>query len=101
MLHRALGAFVARDVEIARAIPTEDNEIDTLYNHIYRELINEMIANPAIIDHANFIIWAAHNLERLGDRVTNICERTLFVVTGEMHELDVSDGEMISTRPQK
>jgi phosphate transport system protein len=64
MLHRALGAFVARDAETAQAIPAEDNQIDTLYNHIYRELINEMIANPAIIDHANFIIWAAHNLER-------------------------------------
>jgi phosphate transport system protein len=57
-------------------------------------LINEMIANPTIIDHANFLVWAAHNLERLSDRVTNICERTLFVVTGEMRELDVSNGEM-------
>ena len=99
MLHRALGAFVARDAVTAQAIPAEDNQIDTLYNHIYRELINEMIANPAIIDHANFIIWAAHNLERLGDRVTNICERTLFVVTGEMHELDISDGEMSPMQP--
>jgi phosphate transport system protein len=101
MLHRALGAFVTRDAEVARAIPTEDDEIDKLYNHIYHELINQMIANPAIIDHANFLVWAAHNLERLGDRVTNICERTLFVVTGEMHELDISDSERSSMQPRK
>jgi phosphate transport system protein len=94
MLHRALGAFVARDAELAQAIPLEDNEIDMLYNRIYRNLIDEMIANPTIIDQANFLVWAAHNLERLGDRVTNICERTLFVVTGKMRELDVSDSEM-------
>jgi len=101
MLHRALGAFVARDADAARAIPSEDDEIDKLYNRIYHELINEMIANPTIIDHANFLVWAAHNLERLGDRVTNICERTLFVVTGEMRELDVSNGEMNKMRPQE
>ncbi len=96
MLHRSLGAFVARDADAAKAISAEDDEIDKLYNHIYRELVNEMIANPANIDHANFLVWVIHNLERLGDRVTNICERTVFVVTGEMHELDVANDSLMS-----
>ena len=89
MLHRALSAFVARDAQAAQQIPTEDDQVDALYNHTLHELIDRMIANPAIIDNANYLVWAAHNLERLADRVTNICERILFVVTGEIRELDV------------
>jgi phosphate transport system protein len=53
-----------------------------------------MIADPSTIDRANYLLWAAHNLERLADRVTNICERTVFVATGEMVELDQTDDEM-------
>ena len=94
MLHRALEAFANRDVEQARAIPKEDDQVDDLFNHIHRELIAFMISDPTIIDRANYLMWAAHNLERLADRVTNICERTIFVVTGELIELDVSDDEL-------
>lgn len=94
MLHRALGAFVAGDVEAARAIPKEDQVIDDLYNQVYRELITYMIADPTTIDRANYLLWVAHNLERMADRVTNICERTIFVVTGEMSEMDRSDDEV-------
>ncbi len=94
MLHRALAAFVAGDVEAARRIPREDDEVDALYNQIYRELLTFMISDPKTIDQANFLLWAAHNLERMADRVTNICERTIFTVTGEMRELDVSDDEL-------
>jgi len=97
MLHRALAAFVAGDVEQARAIPSEDDEVDALYNQIYRELLTFMISDPKTIDQANFLLWAAHNLERMADRVTNICERTIFTVTGEMRELDVSDDELYGT----
>lgn len=93
MLHRSLGAFVARDAETARAIPNEDDEVDRLYKQTYLELLNVMIADPSTIDRANYLIWAAHNLERLADRVTNICERIVFVVTGEMMELDQADGK--------
>jgi phosphate transport system protein len=93
MLRRALDAFVARDAETARAIPKEDDEVDALYYHIYRECVNLILENPTIVDRANYFIWAAHNLERLADRVTNICERTVFIVTGEMKEFDVSDDE--------
>jgi len=91
MLQRALQAFFAGDVETARRIPQEDDLVDQLYNQIYRELITIMLQRPQIIDQANFLIWAAHNIERFADRVTNICERTIFTVTGEMVELDVSD----------
>ena len=94
MLHRALEAFANRDVEQARAIPKEDDKVDDLFNHIHRELIAFMISDPKMIDRANYLMWAAHNLERLADRVTNICERTVFVVTGELIELDVSDDEL-------
>jgi phosphate transport system protein len=93
MLHRALGAFIARDAETARAIPREDDEIDMLYNKVYREMLDIMFADPTKSDHANYLIWAAHNLERLGDRVTNICERIVFVVTGEIMELDQADDQ--------
>jgi phosphate transport system protein len=93
MLHRALTAFVNEDIEMARRIPREDDEIDGLYNQIYRELMTFVIADPKTIERANWLLWAAHNLERLADRVTNICERTVFIVTGEMTEISSSDDE--------
>ena len=91
MLHRALDAFVRRDVALARAIPAEDDEVDALYNQVYRELITLIMTDPRTIDPANYLLWVAHNLERAADRVTNICERVIFTVTGEMVEMDVED----------
>lgn len=88
MLHRALDAFARRDVELARAIPAEDNEVDALYNQVYRELVTYILADPKNIDQANYLLWAAHNLERAADRVTNICERVIFTATGELGELN-------------
>jgi phosphate transport system protein len=93
MLHRALGAFLARDADTARAITPEDDKIDDLYNKIYRKLLKRMMADPSTVDDATRLMWAAHNLERLGDRVTNICERVVFVVTGEIKELDHTEDE--------
>lgn len=94
MLHRAVGAFVARDVETARSIPPQDDEVDALYQQVYHSLVKQMIADPSTIDRANNILWAAHNLERLADRVTNICERTVYVATGKLVEMARSDDEM-------
>jgi phosphate transport system protein len=91
MLHRALMAFVRRDIDLARAIPAEDDEVDCLYNQVYRELITYILADPRAIEGANYLLWVAHNLERAADRVTNICERVLFTVTGEMVELDKNE----------
>ncbi len=93
MLHRATGAFVAKDVETARKIPEEDDLVDALYNQVYRELAAIMLSDPTTIDRANYLMWAAHNLERMADRVTNICERTIYVATGELTEIDISDDE--------
>ena len=94
MLHRALAAFITEDIELAQAIPAEDDEIDALYTQIYRELITYVIADPTAIERSNWLLWAAHNMERVGDRVTNICERTIFIATGEMEEVDSSDDEL-------
>ncbi len=94
MLHRALIAFTTEDVELAKAIPDEDDEIDALYTQIYRVLITYVIQDPTAIERSNWLIWAAHNLERVGDRVTNICERTIFIATGKMVEVDSSDDEV-------
>ena len=91
MLQRALEAFVARDAFSAAEIPLEDDQVDQRYNQIYRKLLSQMIANPTVTDHASHLMWAAHNLERMADRVTNICERIIYVVTGEIRELDTPD----------
>ncbi len=93
MLHRAVTAFVSQDVDLARQIPADDDSVDNLYKQIYRDLIAIIISDPATIDQANLLMWAAHNLERMADRVTNICERTIYIVTGEMKEIDVSHDE--------
>jgi len=91
MLHEALDAFVRQDVDQARAIPLKDDEIDNLYNQVYRELLTYIMADPRTIDGATHLLWVAHNLERTGDRVTNICERVVFTVTGQMVEMDSED----------
>lgn len=92
MLRRALDAFIAGDVAVARAIPADDDEVDRLYNRVYLELTRRMIVDTTTVDHANHLMWAAHNLERMADRVINICERIVYVATGEMKELDSGDG---------
>ena len=98
MLHRALQAFVNRDVELARAIPREDDEVDALYNQVYRELLSLMMEKPRDIDRATYLLWVAHNLERTADRVANICERVIFTVTGELVEMDVDEGGLAGIR---
>jgi phosphate transport system protein len=91
MLHRALTAFVNEDMEAARRIPPEDDEVDELYKQVYRELMTFIIGDPTVIERASWLLWAAHNLERFADRVTNICERTVFIVTGEQREFTDAD----------
>lgn len=93
MLHRALTAFVTEDMEAARKIPVEDDEVDALYNQVYHELMLFVIQDPKTIERANWLLWVAHNLERFADRVTNICERTVFIVTGELSEITDTDSE--------
>ncbi|HEX8600578.1 MAG TPA: phosphate signaling complex protein PhoU [Chloroflexia bacterium] len=90
MLRGSLSAFVARDVAEAQRIAARDDEVDQLYEQVYRELLTFMMADPGTIDRATHLLWAAHNLERIADRVTNICERVLFLVTGRMVEIQTS-----------
>lgn len=91
MLRSSLDAFVNQDVAAARQIPKRDDEVDELYNIINRELIQIITANPSTIDNANYLSWAAHNLERAADRSTNICERIVYTVTGELVEIDAEE----------
>lgn len=93
MLHRALTAYVNNDAETAMTIPVEDDEVDALYNQIYRELMVFVIEDPKNIERANWLLWVAHNLERFADRVTNICERTVYIARGTFDEIKQSDDE--------
>ncbi len=90
MLRRSLTAFVERDERAARLICDEDDQIDTLYDSSYQSLIHEMIRTPTDVQRLTYLIWTCHNLERIADRVTNICERVIFMVTGQLEEINVS-----------
>jgi phosphate transport system protein len=90
MLMGSLEAFKDRDPDRARAICDQDDEVDALYDQVYRELLTFMINDPRSIQRATHLIWVAHNLERIADRVTNICERVVYLVEGRIEELNVS-----------
>ena len=91
MLRRSLQAFAQRDVVLARALPAEDDEVDALFDQVNRELLTLIMGNPSLMEQANLLLWVAHNLERTADRVTNICERVIFTVTGELAEIENHD----------
>jgi phosphate transport system protein len=90
MVHRTLAALDKRDAKAARALCREDDEIDSLYDRAYQELISIMVSDPRHITEATYMIWITHNLERIADRSTNICERVVYLVTGRVEELNVS-----------
>jgi len=90
MLGEALSAFTRRDVEAAKRICAEDDEVDHLHDQVYRELLTFILEDSRTITRATRLLWVAHNLERIADRVTNICERVVFMVTGEMIEIGSS-----------
>ncbi|MCL0103685.1 phosphate signaling complex protein PhoU [Dehalococcoidia bacterium] len=90
MLRRSLEAFINRDSEEAIRINAEDDEVDNLYDQVFRELLVFMMEDPRTITRATRLIWVAHNLERIADRVTNVCERVVFTVTGKMEEIGTS-----------
>ncbi|HLC28945.1 MAG TPA: phosphate signaling complex protein PhoU [Dehalococcoidia bacterium] len=90
MLMGSLEAFKNRDAARARAICDQDDEVDALYEQVYRELLTFMINDPHTIQRATYLIWVAHNLERIADRVTNICERVVYLVEGRIEEMNVS-----------
>ncbi|MEZ4521848.1 MAG: phosphate signaling complex protein PhoU [Thermomicrobiales bacterium] len=97
MLTDALQSYVDIDPNKAREIAKRDDEVDQLYERVYRELLTIMIADPDTVSRATHLLWVAHNLERIADRVTNICERIIFSVTGEFEEVNRKDfGERFS-----
>lgn len=89
MLNSALDAFVDLDIDASQRIRTQDDEVDALNSRIRGELLAIMREDPDTVDQATQLLWIAHNLERIGDRVANICERTAFVVTGNPRALMV------------
>lgn len=90
MLRDSLRAYIEQDVEAARRICEADDEVDRFQDRVYEECIRAMIADPATIQRNTYLIWTAHNLERIADRCTNICERIIYTVTGQMEETNVS-----------
>ncbi|MBI2774022.1 MAG: phosphate signaling complex protein PhoU [Chloroflexi bacterium] len=86
LMRDAVDAFIERDAAKARQVAARDDEVDRLYDQIYRELLTYMLADPTTIDRATWLLWVAHDLERMGDRVQNICERTVYEVEGVMRE---------------
>jgi phosphate transport system protein len=92
MLRKSLDALISGDTEEALAITKIDDDVDLLYNQIFRELISYMIEDPRTVTRAMYLLFCAHNVERIADRVTNICERVIFVATGQMAEISSDPG---------
>jgi phosphate transport system protein len=88
MLAQALDAFVQRDAELGRAVCGRDDEVDQLYKQIFRELLTFMLEDARTVTRAMNLLFAAHNLERIGDRITNIGERVIYATTGRLEELN-------------
>lgn len=90
MLRRSLEALVNRDTVTALQVCNDDDEVDALYDQVYRELLLFMIQDPKTIQRATYLLWVSHDLERIADRATNIAERVVYLVTGKMEEINVS-----------
>jgi phosphate transport system protein len=86
LLEQELAAFVNRDVNLARSLGGEDDEVDRLYDQVFRELLIFMMDDPRTITRATYLLWVAHNLERIADRAINIGERVVFLVEGQVEE---------------
>ena len=90
MLRDSLKAYVERNVDEARRVCDADDEVDRLQDAVYDETFRGMIEDPSRIERNTYYLWTAHNLERIADRCTNICERVIYLVTGRMEEINVS-----------
>ncbi len=88
MVKGAVQAFLDRDVALAERLVRRDHDIDQLHQQVYQELVGFMTKDPSTVERATFLLWVSHNLERIGDRSMNICERAIYVVTGELKEFN-------------
>ncbi len=87
MLRDSIDALLNRDTAKAQAVVDADDEVDDLYDQVYRELLLYMIEDPQTIQRATYLLWVAHDLERIADRATNIAEQVIFLVDGR--DIDV------------
>ncbi|MDQ4078179.1 MAG: phosphate signaling complex protein PhoU [Chloroflexota bacterium] len=97
MLRRALDAYLTTDAALAREVAAEDEEINQLHEQVLRKLVGDMIEDPQSTRRNTYLLWVAHNLERWGDRIKNICERVVYAATGELTDFDAhaeSEGEL-------
>ena len=90
MLNESITSYIEGDADLARRVAERDDEVDDLTDQVFRELLTYMLADPTTINRATRLLWVSHNLERIADRATNICERVVFAVTGELEEINVS-----------
>lgn len=88
MLRVVIDAYAARDDRLATEAISRDDAVDTLYNQVFRELLTFMLEDPRTITRAMSLIWIAHDLERIADRVTNMGERVIFMRTGKLEDLN-------------
>ena len=91
MVKKSVESFVKHDAALALRVVQRDKEIDRLHNQVYHDLLDFMTRDVATIERATYLLWVSHNLERIGDRSTNICERAIYLVTGELKEFSSSD----------
>jgi len=84
MLRNSTQAFITRDVDLATSVVASDDEVDDLYNQVYRDLLTYMLEVPGSIQRATYLLWVCHDLERVADRAENIAERVIYLVTGQM-----------------
>ena len=87
MLRRSLDALVNRDVVAAAQVCHDDDQVDELYDRVYHDLLGYMVKDPQTIRRATYLLWVAHDLERVADRTTNIAERVIYLVTGSLSEI--------------
>ena len=83
MLRRSIESYVNRDIVAAKGVFHDDDEVDEMYEQVYRELLTYMMRDPTTIQRATYLLWVSHDLERVADRTTNIAERVMFLVTGK------------------
>ena len=87
MLRDSIDALLSRDTAKAQAVLDADDEVDDLYDQVYHELLLFMIEDPHVIQRATYLLWVAHDIERIADRATNIAEQVIFLVDGR--DIDV------------
>ncbi|HRE27381.1 MAG TPA: phosphate signaling complex protein PhoU [Anaerolineales bacterium] len=93
MLRTSLDSCVKRDSEVAQSVAWRDDVIDGLYQDVFRQIVGLIAEDPTITARAMYLLFAGHNLERIGDRCVNIAERVIFINSGTMKELSAGPDE--------